>query len=368
MIFSTIKTRTFANIKQNKGFLPLVGNITRQWSSASSNSIHSIIPEKDQDDHHHVQDDSKTPLFIQDWEKEMKLKRVVEHDTIEASLFNLMGNTLDDPIYRNDHLPSVGTELPPGWHLAYFPPRCPESSLSKDGYEQDWKPPTPFDHRVWAGGQVRWHPHNRLRVGQKVSMHSKLRKTDYHPGGKRGDTLFTWVDKSIHNEEGWAVIESRCWAFVKDQEAEQQNNDHSSNSHVKEILSQDIIQNPDFRFTWTPSPVLLFRFSALTFNSHLIHYDQAFAQQVEKQEDCLVHGPLSFTWLASTLNRHVRKTDTNRHIESLEYRCLSPLVVRHPLEVAGKQRAGSPGTYDLWVLNDKGQIAVHGVANVGFSM
>ncbi|KAI9304832.1 hypothetical protein BJ944DRAFT_146404, partial [Cunninghamella echinulata] len=175
---------------------------------------------------------------IQEWEKEIKKKRTVEHDTIEASLFNLMGNTLDDPIYRHDHLPSIGTELPPGWHLAYFPPRCPESSLSKDGYEQDWKPPSPFDHRLWAGGQVRWHPNNRLRVGQKVSMHSQLRKVNYRPGGKRGDALFTWVDKTINNDDGWSVSESRCWVFVKDQEEGQEQQQRMNEvKNGKDVLS-----------------------------------------------------------------------------------------------------------------------------------
>ncbi|KAI8098764.1 uncharacterized protein BX664DRAFT_255242 [Halteromyces radiatus] len=303
------------------------------------------------------------PSFVQDWQQTKQRVRLVEKDTIDASSFNLMGNSLNDPIYHHDHLPTTGTELPPGWHLAYFPPRCPEQDLSKDGYEQDWKPPSPFDHRMWAGGKLRWNQKNRLRVGQDVTMTSQLKRLDWHPGGQRGDTLFTWVDKTIGNKDGWAVVETRCWAFVKDQPDKP-----LEKKKQKQILNQNILDHPDFTFSWTPSPIMLFRFSALTFNSHLIHYDQQYSKEVERQQDCLVHGPLSLTWMLDSLHRHLKKVDTNKYIESLEYRCYRPLIVRQPLVVAGKQQAENPGDFDLWVLDAQGNVAVHGVASVGFSM
>ncbi|CAO3600662.1 unnamed protein product [Absidia cylindrospora] len=222
---------------------------------------------------------------------------------------------------------------------------------------------------MWAGGRLRWNPKNKLRVGQEATMSSQLRQVDWHPGGKRGDTLFTWVDKTIGNSDGWSLVESRCWAFVKDQQQ------LSSPSAVKDDekptkqgLSQDIIDNPDFTFSWTPSPIMLFRFSALTFNSHLIHYDQDYSRNVEHQQDCLVHGPLSMVWMLNILQRHLRKVDTNKYIASIDYRCLSPLVVRQPLVVAGKQQAENPADYDIWVLNAEGKVAVRGVAAVGFSL
>jgi 3-methylfumaryl-CoA hydratase len=135
--------------------------------------------------------------------------------------------------------------------------------------------------------------------------------------------------------------------------------------------------------------MLLFRFSALTFNSHLIHYDQDYARNVEHQPgktrrvgkygyrgsslplfciDCLVHGPLSLVWMLNTLHRHLKKVDTNKYIESFEYRCHRPLVVRQPLVVGGKQRSDNFGDYDVWVLDAEGKVAVHGVAAVGFSL
>lgn len=84
--------------------------------------------------------------------------------------------------------------------------------------------------------------------------------------------------------------------------------------------------------------------------------------------DCLVHGPLSLVWMLNTLHRHLKKVDTNKYIESFEYRCHRPLVVRQPLVVGGKQRSDNFGDYDIWVLDAEGKVAVHGVAAVGFSL
>ncbi|KAI8344494.1 hypothetical protein BC941DRAFT_408785 [Chlamydoabsidia padenii] len=308
---------------------------------------------------------STKPTFLETWEQEKQRTRIEEKDHLDASSFNLMGNCLNDPVYHHDHFPTRGTSIPQGWHLAYFPPRCPESDLSPDGYEQDWKPPSPFDHRMWAGGRLRWNPKNKLRVGQEATMVSRLDQVQWHPNGQRGDTIFTWVDKTIGNEDGWSVAESRCWAFTKDQQLGVK---QAHNNKKQPVLAQDIIDNPDFTFSWTPSPMLLFRFSALTFNSHLIHYDQNYARNVEHQPDCLVHGPLSFVWMVNTLHRHLKKVDTNKYIESFDYRCHRPLVVRQPLVVGGKQRSDNFGDYDIWVLDAEGKVAVHGVAAVGFSL
>lgn len=159
------------------------------------------------------------PAFLDQWEQEKQRTRIEEKDQLDASSFNLMGNCLNDPIYHHDRFPSHGTSIPQGWHLAYFPPRCPESDLSPDGYEQDWKPPSPFNHRMWAGGKLRWNPKNKLRVGQEATMVSRLDHVHWLPEGQRGDTVFTTVDKTIGNDHGWSITESRSWAFTKDQDA-----------------------------------------------------------------------------------------------------------------------------------------------------
>ena len=159
------------------------------------------------------QDEVKT--MVDQWRDKITKKKLVEADSITASQFNLMGNTMNDPIYRGSRLPSVGTALPPAWHLAYFPPRVIEQELSSDGFEQDWKPPAPFHHRMWAGGELEWNPENPLRVGDEAQMESSIRDIQFRPAGRRGDSVFIWVDKKIYNEQGWVMTESRCWVYVQ---------------------------------------------------------------------------------------------------------------------------------------------------------
>lgn len=155
---------------------------------------------------------------VSKWRQDILKKRLLEKDVISASQFNLMANTLNHPKYAYSKLPAKGTILPPAWHLAYFPPRVPESELSSDGYETDWSPPYPYIHRMWAGGELSWSKDNPLKVGQNVTMQSSIRDVQMRQGGRRGDSIFIWVDKELHNEQGWSATESRCWVYVKQQD------------------------------------------------------------------------------------------------------------------------------------------------------
>lgn len=240
--------------------------------------------------------------LLEQWRETISRKKVIEHDAITPSAFNLLGNTLNDPVYRHDYLPKNGTELPPAWHQAYFPPRVTEQELSPDGYEQDWKPPSPFTHRMWAGGELEWNVDNPLRVGDQVEMVSSLRDIQFRPAGRRGDSVFIWIDKKISNQKGWAMTETRSWVYVQPTSSSPDKNGSSSSSKKTQAIFGKqgkksnsispslmiyiyiyIIELPhhDFSFEITPTPITLFRFSALTFNSHLIHYDHQYATETE---------------------------------------------------------------------------------------
>lgn len=156
---------------------------------------------------------------VSKWKTDILQKKIVEKDVISPSQFNLMANTLNHPKYAYNNLPRNGTILPPAWHLAYFPPRVPESELSSDGYETDWSPPFPYIHRMWAGGELSWNKDNPLKVGQNVTMQSSIRDIQMRQGGRRGDSVFIWVDKQLHNEQGWSATESRCWVYVKEDQS-----------------------------------------------------------------------------------------------------------------------------------------------------
>ncbi|KAG1153040.1 hypothetical protein G6F37_000073 [Rhizopus arrhizus] len=314
---------------------------------------------------------STTPFNQQDihsWKNEISKKKKEAVDTITPSQVNLLGNTLDHPKFNYDQFPSQGTELPPAWHLAYFPPRLPEKELSKDGYDTDWSPPEPYTRRMWAGGKLEWDVHNPLRVGDQVRMEACLRDVDIK---EEGEAAFVWADYKFHNKYGLALKESRCWVYTN---GYQKRKKEVSKITQNKSSSHEVLSNPEFTFNVTPSPITLFRFSALTFNAHLIHYDHTYATEVEKQKGCLTHGPLSLIYMVNQLDQYLATKDVDqsaggnkpisRKIKSIEYRCLNPLPVNEPITVCGRWKTDSESdpTYDLWITNNSGEIAVKGLA------
>ena len=160
---------------------------------------------------------STAAAVINDWKSQLASHVDESHDHLAASQFNLLANTLDDPLteYKHDQIPPEGTVIPPAWHLVYFPPRFTENELASDGYELNFKPPKPFVHRMWAGAKLEWSRENLLRVGQKASMKSKLADVQVN-AGRRGESAFVWIDKDVYNEQGWSMKESRCLVYVQE--------------------------------------------------------------------------------------------------------------------------------------------------------
>ncbi|CAO3703403.1 unnamed protein product [Rhizopus stolonifer] len=303
---------------------------------------------------------------IQTWKS--KVPKLESTDTITASQINLMGNTLNHPKFNYDQIPSQGSEIPPGWHLAFFPSRLPEKELSQDGYDTTWTPPEPYKRRMWAGGKLEWRTSNPLRVGDQVRSEASLSKVDIKQDGQ---AAYVWADYEFHNKHGLSLAESRCWIYTHGQPSRKQSVSKVTDNPSS---SPDVLSNPEFTFSVTPSPVTLFRFSALTFNAHLVHYDHTFATQVEKQKGCLTHGPLSLIYMINQLDQHLATKDVDqsaghhrsgsRKIKSIEYRCLNPLPVNEPLTVSGKCKTESDSepTYDLWITDNSGEVAVKGLA------
>jgi 3-methylfumaryl-CoA hydratase len=160
---------------------------------------------------------STAASVIHDWKSRLTSHVDESHDNLAGSQFNLLANTLNDPLteYKHDIIPPDGTPLPPAWHLVYFPPRFTENELASDGYELNFKPPNPFVHRMWAGARLEWDRKNPLRIGQTATMKSKLADVQVNEG-RRGESAFVWIDKDIHNEHGYSMRESRCLVYVQE--------------------------------------------------------------------------------------------------------------------------------------------------------
>jgi hydroxyacyl-ACP dehydratase HTD2-like protein with hotdog domain len=119
--------------------------------------------------------------------------------------------------------------------------------------------------------------------------------------------------------------------------------------------------SPTFSHTLVPTPTLLFRYSALTFNAHAIHLDPLYCREVEGHRNLLFHGPLSFTLLVTLLQNQISKAK-GASIESVEYRNLAPLYCSEPIKFCGREIGD--GKYDVWAETPEGGIAVKGTARV----
>ncbi|KAI8059631.1 hypothetical protein BC940DRAFT_264594 [Gongronella butleri] len=300
--------------------------------------------------------------LIEKWAAETQKKRVVDHDAITASPLNLMANTMAEPSveYKGGVLPAHGTRLPATWHHLFFPPRAVESDLAADGYETDFFPPEPFTQRMWAGATLTW-PRDRqpLAVGDDVFLVSSLDHVDFRAASRLGDAVFVYLNKDVYRKQDdpatdpWVMREQRCLVY----------SGHNVDSAPAKTLR--VRREPEFSMQVMPTPIHLFRYSALTFNSHRIHYDQDYCINQEHHPDCLVHGPLSSTWMITLLRSHLADKESmalDDKIRSFQYRCLAPVYMNQPFTVCGRRT--SPQDFELWVVNHNDHLAVKGSVHI----
>jgi len=117
---------------------------------------------------------------------------------------------------------------------------------------------------------------------------------------------------------------------------------------------------PSITHTLTPTPTLLFRYSALTFNAHAIHLDPQYCRAIEGHRDLLFHGPLSFTLLALMVENHVKAK--GKTLASVEYRNLAPLYCNEPVKLCARE--SGEGKFEIWAETPEGGVAVKGIARV----
>jgi 3-methylfumaryl-CoA hydratase len=224
-------------------------------------------------------------------------------DFITSAPMRALSATLD----RSDADPTQGTELPPLWHWLYFLPHHAQSEIGVDGHAKrgGFLPPVPLPRRMWAGGRLHWHA--PLKVGDAVKRTSTILSVT-HKTGRTGDLLFVVVKHDIHNASGLCVGEEHDIVYRP--------------AAQKGELSPAPILAPQ-KSKWQrdvmPDAVLLFRYSALTFNGHRIHYDRSYVTEEEGYPGLVVHGPLVATLLVDLVRRN-----TDRKMQSFEFKALRP--------------------------------------------
>ena len=258
-------------------------------------------------------------------------------DTITPAPLAGLAATLD----RDALDPKPGDPVPPAWHWIYFNPKPKASEIGPDGHARrgGFLPPVELPRRMWAGGRLAWP--GTLRVGDAVSRTSTIRDVS-HKQGKSGDLVFVLVEHVISGPDGVAVTEEHDIVYRD-----------APDPSAPPPPAKPAPADAQWARRIEPDPVLLFRYSALTFNGHRIHYDLKYVTEAEGYPGLIVHGPL----IATLLMDLCRRERADARLVRFSYRALSPLFDTASFTVNG--RPGDDGaTAAVWAANAEGGLAM----------
>jgi 3-methylfumaryl-CoA hydratase len=242
---------------------------------------------------------------------------------------------------RDDPKPQAGDELPPLWHWLYFLPVVRQSELGPDGHPKrgGFLPPVPLPRRMWAGARFEFH--QPLRIGESIVRKSTVADVSVKEG-RVGPLIFVLVRHHVAGPAGLAFVEEHDIVYSEaPRRGETRPSSPRAAAPTGAIWQREIHTNE----------VMLFRYSALIFVGHRIHYDRRYATEVEGYPGLVVHGPLIATLLAELLRRH-----STAPLRTFRFRAVSPLFDTAPFLLCGTQEPD--GRASLWAQSAEGNLAM----------
>ena len=247
-------------------------------------------------------------------------RKIIEEDFAAAAPMRGMVVTFD----RDEPAPEIGDPIPIGWHLAYFPAASRKSTLGADGLPLEGAvlPEMPLPRRMYAGARLTFHA--PILVGDMLTRETEFSDVQLRSGAT-GTLILATQTRRIFTARGLALTEDAHSVFREAVPSGQQ-----SGIPRREEPPADT----PWRRTITTDPVSLFRYSALTFNPHRIHYDRPYAMGTEGYPGLVVHGPYSQQCLLDLLRDNTR----GRTVLDFDMRARAPLFDTAPFTVAGRDR------------------------------
>jgi 3-methylfumaryl-CoA hydratase len=247
---------------------------------------------------------------------------------------------------RKDAGPAEGEVIPPGWHVAYFLPSIPPWELNSDGTPRDSGvlPEMPFPRRMHAGLKIRFLAD--LRVGDVLRRENRFSGIELRQG-RSGPVLLSTQTRSIFTPRGLAVEEEFTQAHLPAVKPAAEPALPRAGSAPPE---------PHWERVFTPNAIHLFRYSALTFNAHRIHYDRAWATGVEGFPGLVVHG--MFT--AQCLIDLARDLLPGVRFTGFSFSARAPLFEGQPIRLLGRHSPGERRA-ELWAVSPAGTVATRAV-------
>jgi 3-methylfumaryl-CoA hydratase len=245
---------------------------------------------------------------------------------------------------RRDPRPVTGGAIPPGWHWLYFLETTAASELGADGHARrgGFLPPVALPRRMWAGGRIEFR--HALKAGEALERESEVVSVEPKQG-KSGSLVFVTVRHTVACAGETAVIEEHDIVY-RDAAKRSEPPPHGKPAP----------QHAAWRRELVAGPVMLFRFSALIFNAHRIHYDLDYCREEEHYPGLVVHGPLQTILLLDLCRRNEA-----RPVKRLDYRALHPVFHTERFTVNGEPSADGSKA-ELWTANAAGNCAMAGTA------
>lgn len=260
-------------------------------------------------------------------------------DTIDPTSVFRMSRTLD----RDDPEPEEGDPLPPCWHWMFFAPAARPAEIGHDGHpaKGGFLPPIPYPRRMWAGSRIRFD--RPLRVGDRATRHSEIADIAFKEG-RTGKLGFVTVRHTYSGSDGPAIFEEQDIVYREPPAG-------GPNGGNVAPPPQDPPGQAEIEREVVAGPVMLFRYSALTFNGHRIHYDRPYVTGVEGYPGLIVHGPLIATLLVDLVRRNLPGAD----VAQFRFRGLRPTFDTGPFMVRGIREGDA---FSLWSLDNGGAVAM----------
>jgi 3-methylfumaryl-CoA hydratase len=211
--------------------------------------------------------------------------------------------------------PALGEPLPPGWHWLFFNPCVRRSELGEDGHPKrgGFLPPIELPRRMWAGSRIAYKA--PLPIGADATRVSRIQRLE-RKEGRSGALVFLTVQHTTLCGSSECIVEEQDIVYrgasspgaaaAASSASPPENGTRANGRQVQQVATD---------------PVLLFRYSALTFNGHRIHYDQQYAKEVEGYPGLVVHGPLT----ATLLQQFAGSVRPGRWLAQFDFRAQQPL-------------------------------------------
>ncbi len=257
-------------------------------------------------------------------------------DTIGPGQANLLKATLesDQPDFK------IGDQLPYGWHWVYFLEPVDINELGQDGHAAlgGFLPPVALPKRMWAGVRLKFH--QPIIIGETAVKKSEV-KSITRKTGRSGELCFVTVNHRIYSGSALKLEEDHDIVY------------RGTPSRDMEATPPTAPKHSDHQVTIHPSPILLFRYSALTFNGHRIHYDLDYCRNVEGYPGLVLHAPLIVTLMLNL----ARNCFPGKNLKFSEFRQKSIYPLYHGSPFTLHLKKMEPGHCEIWASNSDKRLA-----------